>query len=236
MIIIGDGVNSYDAGELWHHLDQNLEMAVPMITIDRVNRLDLSNYNTIIMPDGSYSGLSRSKDKLQSWVRGGGNIIAIKGAIRWLKNQDIVSANYKSDDNAKASKKDKNKMKAYAGADEERGAKFTGGMIAMIDIDVTHPLFYGYHRSELPVFKRGNDYFDPIGGPTNSPGRYSSNPVLSGYLHADNKAKMPGATSVFSLNMGRGKIIGLVDNPVFRGYFWGNNKLFANALFLGHAY
>ena len=106
----------------------------------------------------------------------------------------------------------------------------------MIDIDVTHPLFYGYHRSELPVFKRGNDYFDPIGGPTNSPGRYSSNPVLSGYLHADNKAKMPGATSVFSLNMGRGKIIGLVDNPVFRGYFWGNNKLFANALFLGHAY
>ncbi len=237
LMLIGNGVNSNDAGQLWHHVDQNLEMAIPMIDVDRFSRIDLSNYNTIIMPDGNYNALNGSKEKLTAWIRAGGNIIAIKGAIRWLKNQDIVSLDYQTDtDKSKKDAKKSKAMKAYAGADEARGAKFTGGMIAMIDIDVTHPLFYGYHRSQLPVFKRGNDYFKTSTDAYNTPGRYSKSPVLSGYLHKDNEALMPGATSVFSTRMGRGKIIGLVDNPVFRGYFWGNNKLFANALFFGHSY
>jgi len=237
VILIGDGVNSYDAGELWHHLDQNLEMAVPMIDVNRFGRLDLSNYKTIIMPDGNYNRINGQKEKLSNWVRAGGNIIAIKGAIRWLKNQDILSLEYKTSEKGKEKKGVKSdKIPAYSGANEERGAKFTGGMIAMIDIDNSHPLFYGYSRNQLPVFKRGNDFFKPLGGDYNSPGRYSKNPVLSGYLHKENLAKMPGAISVFSSQMGRGKIIGLVDNPVFRGYFWGNSKLFANALFLGHSY
>ena len=233
VILIGQGTNGYDAGEIWHHLDQNLEMAVPMVDIAQFGRLDLSKYKTIIMPDGSYGPLSRHKKALSDWVSDGGNIIAIKRAINWLKGQDIVSLNIKKDE----SMSDKTtEMKPFASANETSGAKFTGGMIAQIDVDLTHPLFYGYNRSTLPVFKRGNEYFEPLGDPTSTPGRYSKDPLMSGYLHAENQAKMPGATSVFSQRKGRGKVIGLVDNPTFRGYFWGNSKLFANALFFGHAY
>lgn len=233
LMLIGRGVNSYDAGELWHHLDQNIGKAVPMIDLERFGSIDLSNYKTIIMPDGNYNALNSHKEKIKTWVRGGGNIIAIKGGLRWLKNQDLVSLSYQT---SKSNKKSDEKMKAYEGANEERGAKFTGGMIAQIDIDITHPLFYGYTRDKLSVFKRGNDYFKATVGDYNAPGRYSSNPVLSGYLHKENRQKMPGSISVLSSRMGRGKIIGLVDNPVFRGYFWGTNKLFANALFFGHTY
>lgn len=236
IILVGEGVNSYDAGELWHHVDQNLEMAIPMIDINRFSRIDLSQYRTIIMPDGNYRALRGQKEKLSNWIKDGGNVIAIKGAIRWLKNQDLLSLEYQTDTASKKASKPKKGIPAYSGADEERGAKFTGGMIAMTDIDLTHPLYYGYNRNELPVFKRGNDFFKPIGGAYNTPGRYSSAPRLSGYLHAENAAKMPGAAAVFSTRMGRGKIIGLVDNPVFRGYFWGTNKLLANALFFGHSY
>jgi len=42
IVLIGQGTNSYDAGEIWHHLDQNLEMAVPMVDIAQFGRLDLS--------------------------------------------------------------------------------------------------------------------------------------------------------------------------------------------------
>jgi len=233
IVLIGQGTNSYDAGEIWHHLDQNLEMAVPMVDIAQFGRLDLSKYNTIIMPDGNYAALGRHKKALTDWVSDGGNIVAIKRAINWLKGQELVSINFKKDESMSDTTK---KMKPFASANETSGAKFTGGMIAQIDVDLTHPLFYGYSRATLPVFKRGNEYFEPLGDVYSTPGRYSDDPVMSGYLHADNEAKMTGAASVFSQDKGRGKIIGLVDNPTFRGYFWGNSKLLANAIFLGHSY
>lgn len=240
MILIGEGVSSYDAGEIWHHLDQNLEMAVPMITTSRFAQLDLSNYKTIIMPHGSYNSLNSHKDKLNDWLKSGGTLIAIKGAIRWLKTKEIISLEYQNGEEDKKNDKGSDEkdwsIPDYAGEDERRGAKVTGGMIAMIDIDPTHPLFYGYVRDQLPVFKRGNDYYKAVKKNVNFPGRYSQSPVLSGYLHAENKAKMPGAVSVFNASIGRGKVIGLVDNPTFRGYFWGNSKLFANAFFLGHSF
>jgi len=233
IVLIGQGTNSYDAGEIWHHLDQNLEMAVPMIDIAQFGRLDLSKYNTIIMPDGNYGALSRHKKALTDWVTDGGNIVAVKRAINWLKSHDIVGITIKKDESMSDSIKE---MKSFASANESSGAKFTGGMIAEIDVDLTHPLFYGYQRGTLPVFKRGNEYFEPLGDVYSTPGRYSDDPVMSGYLHADNEAKMAGAASVFSQDKGRGKIIGLVDNPTFRGYFWGNSKLLANAIFFGHSY
>lgn len=233
IVLIGQGTNSYDAGEIWHHLDQNMEMAVPLVDIAQFGRLNLDNYETIIMPDGSYSALVRHKNKLEDWVNGGGNIIAIKRAINWLKGQGIISLTAKTSDDKSS---DEKSMKPFASANETSGAKFTGGMIAEIDVDLTHPLFYGYRRDKLAVFKRGNEYFEPLGNVYATPGRYTSSPVLSGYLHADNQEKMKGATSVFSMNKGRGKVIGFVDNPTFRGYFWGNSKLLANALFFGHSY
>lgn len=233
MILVGQGTNGYDAGELWHHFDQNLEMAIPMIDIAQFGRLNLDDYKTIIMPDGSYGALTRHKGKISEWVSSGGNIIAIKRAINWLDGQDIISVTHKT---SEEKSDDSKSMKPYASANEDSGAKFTGGMIAEIDVDLTHPLFYGYKRDKLAVFKRGNEYFEPLANVYQTPGRYTSTPVLSGYLHADNKAKMEGAASVLSMNKGRGKVIGLVDNPTFRGYFWGNSKLLANALFFGHSY
>ncbi|MFT6808492.1 MAG: hypothetical protein ACJA01_001717 [Saprospiraceae bacterium] len=235
MILIGNGVNSYDAGEIWHHFDQRLELAVPMIDIDHLSRVNLKKYRTIIMPDGSYNGLNKHTEDIKEWIREGGNIVAIKGALQWLKNQEIISLEYQTGDKEKTKKEDdkSNSIPSYADANEERGSKITGGMIAKTDIDITHPLFYGYHRSTLPVFKKGNSFYKPVGGKYSTPARYSQSPHLSGYIHKDNLAKMPKSTAVFTSKMGKGNIIGLVDNPVFRGYWWGSSKLFANAVFFG---
>jgi len=232
LILIGSGVNSYDAGEVWHHFDQVLEMPVPMVDIKDFRRVDLTKYNTIIMPDGSYNSLNSYSGDLKKWVQAGGNIVAIKGAINWLKTKDIISIDNKTSAKSNDIAKDA-PIPAYADANEERGAKFTGGMIAMTDIDLTHPLFYGYSNDQLPIFKRGNNYYKPIGGKVNTPARYSKSPVLSGYLHQSNKDKMPGAAAVFSAGVGRGKVIGIVDNPLHRGYWYGGHRLFANAVFFG---
>lgn len=229
LMLIGDGVSSYDAGELWHHFDQVWDMAIPMVDLEDFGRLNLNDYNTIILPSGSYAGLNRHADNLKSWIQSGGNVIAIEGAIKWLQSKEFVKLEVQAATTSAAPNKSLN----YSDAEAERGSRVTGGMIVNLDIDITHPLFYGYYRNHLAMFKQGNDYFKAQSDVYNTPGKYSSNPVMSGYIHKENAEKLPSSASVFKASLGRGKIICLVDNPVFRGYWWGAHKLLANSLFFG---
>ncbi len=231
LMIIGDGVSSYDAGELWHHFDHVLGLTVPMVDARDFGRVRLSDYNLLIMPHGSYGPMNNRTEALKEWAQAGGNIVAIRGAIRWLKNREIINLDVVTEE----SDAGKVRESSFAQAQEERGALVTGGMIAQIRIDVTHPLFYGYNRDHLAVFHRGNDYYKPVSDIYSTPARYTDKPVLSGYLHKKNEGMMKGSAAVFTSRVGRGKVIGLADNPVFRGYWWGSAKLLANAIFFGAA-
>ena len=37
-------------------------------------------------------------------------------------------------------------------------------------------------------------------------------------------------------NLGKGRVIAMTDNPVFRGYFYGSSRLLVNALYLGASF
>jgi len=106
-------------------------------------------------------------------------------------------------------------------------------MIARGQVDTTHPLFYGYNREEMYFFKRGNSYYEHSSNIYNTPAVYDENPVASGYLHKNNVDRLKSAAAVLVHNNGGGQIICIVDNPLFRGYWWGGSKLFANAIFMG---
>ena len=58
--MVGDGVNSYDAGEIWHLMDTRYKIPVTKINVSRLNSYDLSKYNTIIMVNGNYSSSENS--------------------------------------------------------------------------------------------------------------------------------------------------------------------------------
>ena len=47
------------------------------------------------------------------------------------------------------------------------------------------------------------------------------------------KEFIPGAASLIVSNVGSGRVIVFADNPNFRGTWYGTNKLFLNAIFLG---
>jgi len=60
---------------------------------------------------------------------------------------------------------------------------------------------------------------------------YTSDPVLSGYTSLRNKQLAKEAVALHCAAVGGGKVIALVDNPNFRGYWLGGSTLFANCLF-----
>ncbi len=227
-MIIGSGINSYDAGEIWHHFDQVMDMAVPMLDITDMRGIDLNKYKTLIFPDGNYNALNSRVNDLKDWCRAGGTIIAMKGSINWLKQQGLLSTNYKEID----SKKDGERL-PYHRQNEDQGAKRTGGMIANVHIDTSHPLYYGYERDQSYVFKRGNDYFEYSKDAYDTPAAYTGSPVASGYMHPDNVELLSNSAAVWTENVGKGRVIAITHNPVFRGYWWGGSKFFANAVFFG---
>lgn len=226
LMIIGSGVNAYDAGEMWHHMDQRLGLSLSKVEMDRIANIDLSRYNTIIMPDGNYRRLSdASVDKIKRWVRSGGNLLAFKRAISSLQSKKIITIETVA---REASAYDD---KSYSDRKEESAKHVIGGAIFHTNIDNSYPLFYGYRDQDLPVFKRGTLAIKADSSSLAFPMKYTSSPLASGYASKENIDRIAGTAGLFVEGYGSGRIVCSVDNPVFRGYWIGGNKLFDNMLY-----
>ena len=70
--------------------------------------------------------------------------------------------------------------------------------------------------------------------PYATPMVYTSNPLLSGYSSTKNLESLKNSAGIIINGIGSGKVICMVDNPNFRAFWYGTNKLLANAIFFGN--
>lgn len=229
-VLVGDGVNANDAGELWHLLDYRMHIPVTMLPIDVFNRTNLSRYNTIIFPPGSYTSIPEAaKEKLKTWVQNGGVIIGFENALHWLHSNGLGKFEMKSSQNT-----DKQPAaRPYTLLDEYRGAQVSPGAIFEAQADLTHPLLYGYDQSKLAIFKSNNIFLEKSKNPFANPLTLESNPLLSGYISKQNYALLKNTSVAGVSALGQGRIIGFTDNLCFRAFWLGTNKLFTNAIYYG---
>ena len=124
--------------------------------------------------------------------------------------------------------------KPFVDARENMGKEGVGGVILKVDIDTSHPLAFGYHDSAIPVYKNNTVWMAPSKNEYATVGKYSSNPHIDGFITKKNMEEnlKPSASLVVS-KVGDGRVILFADNPNFRGSWYGTNRLFLNALFLG---
>src|SRR5690606_29714640 len=81
-VVGGSSVSSLGLGEIWHYLEQDLDYGFTMLEASQLGSLNLSTYNVIIMPSGSYGSLGETGfQNLNSWIASGGKIIAIESAV-----------------------------------------------------------------------------------------------------------------------------------------------------------
>lgn len=224
-LVVGEGITASTAGEIWHLLDTRYQMPITKLESDRFSSINLEKYNTLILPGGRIPRFS--KEKLLSWIQSGGVFIVLGSGGEFLLNQGIGNWKYKKPNSTPSIQIPYAQINAY------HGARYTGGCIVESQIDPTHPLFYGYQQKTLPVFKNNNYVLEPDAKTYKNPMCYTQEVLLSGYLHPENKERMRGGKSVHVSSYGQGRIIYLVDNPNFRAFWYGTNKIFANALFFG---
>lgn len=227
-ILVDGRMSSYEAGEVWHLLDQRLKMKLTLLPISRVNSMDLDRYNRIIIGNGNLSAIRDSGvENLKKWVQGGGVIIAWKNGGKWLSDKEITKVTYKKKDN------EDNSFKPYDQLNEYRGAQVTGGTIFEARVDLSHPLAYGLESNRIPLFRNHNLVMEKSKNAYANPLVYTSSPLLSGYVSEENLEMFKDSPAVTISSVGRGRVITLTDNPNFRAFWWGTNKIFMNALFFG---
>jgi hypothetical protein len=236
LMVVGDGVSSNEAGQIWHMLDTKYQ--IPVAKVDRrdFGRVDFSRYDVLILPSGSYGWIEGERlEDLRRWLRGGGTLIALRTATQWAvanglaPNSRLASRPAQADDPAG----DTPARRDYADADAIRGAQAIGGSIWMADLDTTHPLGFGYHSRALPVWRDHGMFFEPSGNPYSTVARLTDDPHLSGYISPANRDRLRNSPSLIADGLGRGTVVLMIDNPNFRGYWMGTNRLFLNALFFG---
>jgi len=197
---------------------------ITLVETANVNANTLADYNTVVLVNGANPNVTA----LKSWVEKGNVLITCKSATQNVINNNLAQVNFKSKSQAKIKE-----AKSYINATDEIGAQFVGGTIFETNLDLGHPLTYGYHQEKLAIFKRGTLTLDAPSNPYAAPLKYPANPLLSGYISEPNLKHMGNSSSVVVSGLGRGKVISFVDNPNFRGFWLGTNKLFANAVFFG---
>jgi hypothetical protein len=227
-LLVGEGISAYEAGEVWHLLDQRYGMKVSLLPVESVGSVDLSRYNRLIFPHGSYSSLSISGAKLRDWIASGGVIIAWKNGGKWLSDQKVTQVTYKN------IPKDTVGYKAYSKEELSKDAQNIGGAIFEARIDLSHPLSYGMNNPLMPLFRNHSYFIQKASNPYANPLVYTSKPLLSGYVPEEKIPFIADSPAVQVSAIGRGRIITFADNPNFRAFWFGTNKLFMNALFFGN--
>lgn len=229
-VLSGEPTSTLRFGEIWNFFEQQLNFPISVLDEDYFSRIDLTTYDILILPDGrGYNSFlsSNIKEKIKDWVKRGGKLIVMGGAINALTSSD-KDFNIKEKEIEKDST---NTISSFEVSEREQIKFEITGAIFKATVDNTNPLAYGYDDTyfTLKLGDRAYKYLENGSAVYLSEG---ANQPVSGFAGSEAKKKIAETLIFGTEEMGRGQIIYMVDNPLFRG-FWENGKLFfANALFM----
>jgi len=194
-----------------------------------------------VLVDGLYerSLAGDTLENLRRWVRAGGTLVAMGRAAEWAAKHELTAASFGREipattaAAARTAEGPAPKRIPYALAEDREALKLISGAIFGTTIDVTHPLGYGYAGDSLPLFRTNAIIMRPTRTLWETPALYTEKPLLAGYSSAANQLAIAGSAAVIASPAGSGVVVLMPDNPNFRGYWYGGNKLFLNALFFG---
>jgi hypothetical protein len=234
LLLIGPGISGTEVGEVWHLMDRRIGLAPVMIDAQRLARINLDDYTHLLMVNGSYDSIEeKTLERVTQWIQGGGILVASKRAADWATSKKLHQGGKKDETKKKPDDEEPAVApRAYGDHSKDYSKTVIGGAIVNASVDVTHPLAYGYSRPELALFRNGTTFLKPSENPYETYLRYTDDPLLSGYMGEARQQQLSGSAAASANRVGRGTVIRLADNPNFRGFWYGTNRLYFNALYL----
>ncbi len=233
-LVRGEGVSPSRFGEVWHYFEQQLEYPLHVLDTEYLGRVDLDEYNVLILASGGYG---RYTDKFYEFAQHGGRIIALEGAIRSFGSSNnggqstilAHSMQQVSVDHENISDDDESLLKRYEDQGKEYATTSIPGSIYKVQLDDSHPLAYGMGDTYFSI-KHSSTAYPYLRGGWNV-GTYPSGKPLSGFAGVEAQKEIEKTLAIGQESFGRGDLVYIVDSPVFRGFWVGGQLLLANAIF-----
>ncbi len=225
-----DGLSSYDVGEVWWTLDYRHRMPVTLVKKSDLGSLDWAQYTHLVLVGGNAALSDRMAGEIKRWVSAGGTLIATRDGAKWAESA-VLGRNADKDD-ADAKGEEAPKRLDFADMSVRDAEHVIGGAIFATDLDTTHPLGFGFADRALATHR--NESFTlirPEANPYAVPAQYADSPLLTGYASQRRQEEIAGTPAIIAERRGRGSVILMADNPVFRGTYPGSEKLLMNAIF-----
>ena len=248
LLITGPNTSAYSNGEVWHLLDTRVDMPVTMVDSHRLGRVSLSDYSHVIMTSPLRS--SGAVAQLESFVKEGG-ILWAQGAptVAWAADNGLADVTWrqtgkqaqaaehkaaaKKGASAKALADTLPERQPFATASDEFAFTLVRGAILAGNLDVSHPLGYGYDSKDIAVFRTTNRFMNPSDNAYSSPVVYTDSPLLSGYMSDENRELVANSAGLVVNELGAGAVVLSLDSPTFRAFWWGSQRLLVNGIFFG---
>ncbi len=226
-VLSGEGISALNFGEIWHFFETELKYPLHVLNTKNFNRLNLSQYDVLILPE-DYSADKESLALISSYVSNKGTLIAIGNSVSNFADKEGYSLKKKK---PKDSLSVKQNIVPYNQWEREALKNTITGSIFKSNVDNTHPLAFGYSNSYYSL-KLSDDAYNLLPEGVNVAYFPENTKNYSGFAGSDALKNIPNSLLFGVEYKGKGKIIYMVDNPLFRS-FWQNGKLFfANAVFL----
>jgi len=172
---------------------------------------------------------------LKAWVRQGGKLIALQGAVEQLATADWgIKIKPEADKKKKESVEDSasyGTVKQYGNKTKEDLLSLNSGTIYKVQLDNTHPLAFGYPDYYFTL-KQDNIVYDFIKEGGWNVGVIKKDNYISGFLGSKAQEKLKDGLLFGVQEMGRGGIVYLADEVMFRNYWETGKLLFCNAVFM----
>jgi hypothetical protein len=226
-LLTGRGTSSTRTGEVWSFLSESLGLAVSLLDLELLDSSDLGRYDVLIFAGGSTSDSTLAS--LDSWLRSGGRLVALGSAA-----DDVGAAGLLELAERPFDLDSLTAGVSWSERGAARGAHSVGGAILKVELDATHPLAFGIGET-VPTFRTNGTFYD-AGSSTVAVGQYAEDPLLSGYMSVARLESAAGSVALAVTRKGKGAVIVVLDEPVFRGFWQGSSRLLANAVFLGGSF
>ncbi len=237
VVLKGEGISSNDFGQVRWYFDQVIDYPLTVVDQQDFERLDIDDYNTLILPNGRYSWSDKKLEKISHWIDEGGRVIAIGNATRLFQDKKGYALKAYTDDKEKTEAEEADKednLQAryldHGGEERRRISNMVPGAIFSLQMDSTHPLGSGLGDTYYSL--RNSSLTYPLMTGAKNVGYIGKDAKIIGFAGSKIRSKLMDSVVFASEDKGKGKVIYMVDSPLFRGFWYNGLLLFSNAVFL----
>ena len=243
--------SSLSAGWARYTLEQRYAQPVTTVRTSSLGRIDLSRYDVLVLPSGSYTFSDDQMRRIRDWLSGGGTLITMAESARWatteranlvptyLLQRDGSAAGAADPTQKPPPKIDLQKFVYEDAIKPERGAPdSTAGAILRVRLDQEHWLTAGLD-AEVQVLMESSRAFMPLklGAGTNV-GVYekSDRLIAAGLMWPEARDVVQQKAYLMHVRVGQGHVVAFAEEPNFRAFTEATMLLFMNAVLLGPGY